>query len=45
VKTISGETLAERYEQTLSKIEQIKKADYQLKIQWECRFDEAKIVE
>jgi len=33
VKTISGETLAERYEQTLSRIEQIKRAGYQVKFQ------------
>jgi len=45
VKTISRETLAERYVQTLSRIEQIKRAGYQFKIQWECKFDEAKIVE
>ena len=45
VKTISGVTLAERYEQTLSRIEQIKRAGYQVKINWECKFDEAKIVE
>jgi G:T-mismatch repair DNA endonuclease (very short patch repair protein) len=45
VKTISGETLGERYEQTLSRIEQIKRAGYQVKIHWECKFDEAKIVQ
>jgi len=45
VKTNSGEKLAERYEQTLSRIEQINRAGYQVKIQWECKFDEAGIVE
>jgi len=45
VKTMSGETLAERYEQTLSRFEQIKRAGYEVKIQWEYQFDEAKIVE
>jgi len=40
-----GETLAERYEQTLARIELIKRAGYHVKIQWECKFDEAKIVE
>jgi glucose dehydrogenase len=45
VKTLGGETLSERYEQTLSRIEQIKRAGYQLKIQWEYKFGEAKIVE
>jgi len=37
--------LAERYEQTLSGIEQIKRAGYQVTIQWESNLDEAKIVE
>jgi len=37
VKTISGETL--------SRIEQIKRAGYLVKIQWKCKFDEAGIVE
>jgi len=45
VKTVSGETLAERYEQRLERIEQIKLAGYHVKIQWECQFNEAKIVE
>jgi len=45
VKTLAGDTLAERYEQTLSRIEQIKRAGYTVKIQWECKFDEANIVE
>ena len=40
-----GETLAERYEQTLARIELIKRAGYHVKIKWECKFDEAKIVE
>jgi len=42
---MSGETLAERYEQTSLKIERIKRAGYQVKIQWECQFHKAKIVE
>jgi hypothetical protein len=33
VKTIGGETLAERYEQTLSRIEQIKREGYEVEIQ------------
>ena len=45
MKTFGGDTLAERYEQTLSRIEQIKQAGYTVKIKWECKFDEAKIVE
>ena len=45
MKTLGGETLAKRYEQTLARIELIKRADYHVKFQWECKFDEAKIVE
>jgi len=45
VKTIGEETLAKRNKQTLSRIEQIKRTGYQIKIQWECKFDEAKIVQ
>jgi len=45
VKTLGGDTLAGRYEQTLARIELIKRAGYHVKIQWECKFDEAKIVE
>jgi hypothetical protein len=45
VKKLGGDTLSERYEQTLARIEQIKRAGYHVKIQWECKFDEAKIVE
>ena len=36
----SGET-AERYEQTLARIEQLKSAGYSVKIQWECEFEGA----
>jgi G:T-mismatch repair DNA endonuclease (very short patch repair protein) len=39
-----GDTLAERYERTMSRLEQIKEAGYQVKIQRECEFDEAGIV-
>jgi G:T-mismatch repair DNA endonuclease (very short patch repair protein) len=45
VKTLDGETLSERYEQTLSRIEQLEIAGYRVKIQWECKFDEAKIAD
>jgi len=33
------------YEQTLVRIELIKRAGYHVKFQWECKFDEAKIME
>jgi len=34
-----------RYEQTLARIELIKRAGDHVKFQWECKFDEAKIAE
>jgi hypothetical protein len=40
VATISGETLAERYEQTMNRLEQITRAGYLGKVQWECEFEE-----
>jgi len=40
VKTrASGESLAERYEQTLGIIEQLKSAGYTVKVQWKCEFE------
>ena len=44
VKTMGGDTLSERYKRTMARIEQITQARYQVKIQWECQFDETKIV-
>jgi hypothetical protein len=42
VKTLAnGETLAERYEQTMARIEQLKSAGYTVKVQWECEFEGA----
>jgi len=38
--TLSGVTLAERYERTMSRLEQITRAVYQIKVQWECEFEE-----
>jgi G:T-mismatch repair DNA endonuclease (very short patch repair protein) len=35
----SGETLAERYEQTMQRVEKITRAGYQVIAQWECEFD------
>ena len=43
--TSGGDTLVERYERTMNRIEQIVRAGYTVKIQWECEFDESKIVE
>jgi len=42
---MNEDTLAERYERTMSRIEQITRAGYQAKVQWECEFDASKIVE
>ena len=39
VKTLAcGETQAERYEQTLARIEHLKSAGYTVKLRWECEF-------
>lgn len=45
ITTTSKDTLSERYEKTMARLEQITRAGYQVKIQWECEFDEARIVE
>ena len=42
---MSGVTLAERYERTMSRLEQITRADYQVKVQWEFEFGDAGIVD
>ena len=44
-ETMNEDTLAERYQTTMSKIEQITRAGYQVKLQWECEFDASKIIE
>jgi len=33
-------TIAERYERTMMRIEQITRAGYQVEVQWECESDE-----
>jgi G:T-mismatch repair DNA endonuclease (very short patch repair protein) len=45
IPTSKGETLAERYEKTISRIEQITRARYKVICMWECEFDEPGIVE
>jgi len=35
-----GDTLAERHERTMVRIDQITRAAYQVEVQWECEFDE-----
>jgi hypothetical protein len=37
------EKLAARYERTMARLEQITRAGYQVKVQWECEFDNAGI--
>jgi len=44
VGTLSGHTLAEWYERTMSCVEQITGAGYLVKFQLECKFDNAGIV-
>ena len=44
VSTMSGDTLAEWSERTMSRLEQITQVGYQVKIQLECESDEAGIV-
>jgi hypothetical protein len=34
-----NDTLAQRYEQTMTRLEQITKAGYEVEIMWECEFD------
>ena len=35
----AGETLAQRYEKTIPRLEQLKQTGYQAAEQWECDFD------
>ena len=39
VTTWARDTLAQRYERTMARLEQITRAGYQLELQWECDFD------
>jgi len=45
LKTLGEDTLAERYEQTMLKIEQIANAGYTVNVMCKCQFDASKIVE
>jgi len=40
VATFNGDTLAERYERTMARLEKITRAGYQVTVQWECEFEE-----
>jgi len=44
VITTSGDTLAERYERTISRLDKIKRLGYLVTVQWECEFDESGIM-
>jgi len=44
-KTLDEDTLAERYERTMSRIKQITAAGYTVKMMRKCKSDAAKIVE
>jgi G:T-mismatch repair DNA endonuclease (very short patch repair protein) len=37
--------MTERYERTMASIEELTRASYLVKIQWECAWDESKMVE
>ena len=39
VATLGGDTMAERYEQTDARLEQITRSEYQVELDWECHFD------
>ena len=39
VTTGAGDTLAQWYETTMARLEQITQAGYQVEVQWECDFD------
>jgi G:T-mismatch repair DNA endonuclease (very short patch repair protein) len=34
-----GETLAERYENTMARLERIARAGYNIEVKWECEFE------
>ena len=40
VSTVSGESVANKYERTMARIEQITRAGYRVEVQCECEFDE-----
>ena len=44
VITTSGDTVAEQYERTMSRLEQITRSSYLVKVQWECELDESGIL-
>jgi len=45
LKTLVDDTLAERYERTMARLELRTNAGYTVKVMWECEFNEFRIVE
>ena len=45
LKTTGDDTLAERYERTVARLELITNAGYTVKVMWECEFQDSLIVE
>ena len=41
----AGDTLAQRYEQPIARLEQITQVGYQVEVQWECDFDKGILAE
>ena len=39
VANLNKDTLSERYEQTMARLERITQAGYQVEVEWECHFD------
>jgi len=44
IPTMNGDTLVEGYERTMSRLEQMTRVGYQVKVEWECEIDNASIV-
>ena len=40
IETLGGDTLSERYEQTMARLEQITGAGYEVETMWECQFEQ-----
>jgi hypothetical protein len=36
---MAGDTLAERYEQTMARLEQIMRVEHHVEVQWECELE------
>ena len=45
LKTLGEDTLADRYERTMARLELITNAGYTVKVMWECEFQESRLTE